>query len=86
MSGPLNSGGHLALMLCTVSADSSGKNLSLFRKEFSQLSDIFVIYMFNFIYAKLANFPSGPSSEGPSALLVIHITVISVVSVPFSWI
>ena len=58
MTGTLDSGGQLSLVLRTGAGYTAGKNLCVFRDELSQLCNIFVVDASGLFSAEKANFLS----------------------------
>ena len=54
---------QLTLMLGTVAAHPAGQDLAAFVGEAAQAIDIFVIDVFDLIYAEAANLPAGTASS-----------------------
>ena len=63
MTCSLNCNRQCTLMLCTVSGDSSGKDLASLRNILAQLSCILVIDLIIFFAAEYANFFSSASAS-----------------------
>jgi hypothetical protein len=63
MTCSLDSQGYLALMLGTITGNSSGKNLASLGNVFSEFENIFIINVVNLVHAKSTYALARPSAS-----------------------
>jgi hypothetical protein len=75
MPDPLDGDGQFSLVSGTVAGHPLGQNLATLGNEFTKFADVFILDVFDFVGAELADFTPGSPRPHAAAFLITEIAV-----------